>query len=51
MGSRLEGLTDADDVVVYTRARGKVLGVAYVKLRRSGRWVRTQTGAYVTATL
>ena len=33
------------------RDRWKVLGLAYVKLGTSGRWVGTQTGARVTTTL
>ena len=35
----------------HTKARRKVLGLAYVKLMRSGRWVGIRTGAGVTAKL
>ena len=35
----------------YTRARGKVLGLAYVKFGTNGRWVGTETVTGVTMTL
>ena len=38
-------------VLEYTRARCTVLGLAYVKLGTSSRWVGTRIGAGVTTTL